>query len=576
MKNLNKFLAVVLCLLLLCSCANKAENNDNKITEPSETTVTTIPNTPMHTVLQGDEVTTLPEDTSVEETEASSVTEEATTQTEEALVTSVTEETQVSSEISEEVTSIQTQESVVTNENGEIVDKYDPIVFETEDAIELYEKFGISQEERSAYYQTISEECKMPILHISTIDTKSVSSKNTTESIVEIFNCEEAYKLSASTAFVKITNGVQSNAVTENGGKPYSIEFVNRQTILGLNESARCQSWQLLYAHGGVKDNLAFNIAKVVGNGKYSSDSKYVQLYINEEYIGCYLVCEAPGANPNRIDITTPENDYAGTDIGYLVELNQTAKSDKNSFALIYNRVSITDVYNETKVPEKQYFSVRSPLNNNEQLKYIERYLEVCYEIPMRAIKEGKFYRLEEDLTLTLAQEEFASAEECISQVLDIESFVDAYILNEIVNNYNVGAEGFCMAVDFGSMSKYKKLTCVSPWNFSFGYADFANDEGHGLNAARFKSESFTNKYGNSTNTWFILLYSTDWFRSQVRHRWQEIYDDVLATVIAEREVLASNISDFNKGASLTSSANSTIDWTVERIEYLNSLWGLR
>ena len=470
-----------------------------------------------------------------------------------------------------------------TNADGEIIDDYrSDLVFNTEDPDELYSMFGLSRTEREQYYQKISQECEFPIIHVSTENEREVLSKdNYINCLVEIFNCEDELKMDATSAGIRVRGNASAyygdaDQLREKGA-PYRIKFTHKQSVLGLNDNARCKSWVLLKTYEtGVRDHLAFELARAINEGKYyASDSRFVQVYMNEKYMGIYLLCEQCQENPNRVAINECEEGYTGTDIGYYVELDNYSYEEEWRFMLNYNKESITDESGTSRVPKRYYYTVRNDIYSDEQLKFIERYFEVCYEIPMRAIKYGEFYRLNDDFSLTLAQDEFSSAEECVSQVLDLESFVDMYSTYEIVNDQDVGGGSFFFAVDFGNVSMYKTLTCVSPWDFSWAYTDYSAKANGGLYAANFKDSYFVEHWGDRSNPWLILLYSADWFRDMVKEKWTERYPAILQTLSDVRSTVNTYSSDFDKdGAHRASRARATLDWTDSRVEYLNGLWG--
>lgn len=476
-----------------------------------------------------------------------------------------------------------TEASVETNNAQEIVDDYkSDLVFNTENSDELYEMFGLNRSQRQAYYDQISNTCSLPIIHISTENKKEVLSlDNYVNCLVEIMNCEDEYVMDAVSGGIRVRGNASAyyGKVDElrKNGAPYRIKFTHKQSVLGLNDNARCKSWVLLKTYEtGVRDRLAFELAKAINERKYySSDSRFVQVYVNEEYKGIYLLCEQSQANPNRVAITECEEGYTGTDIGYFVELDNYSSGETYRFMLNYNKESITDVYGTKRTPRTYYYTVKNDLYSNDQLKFIERYFEVCYEIPMRAIKYGEFYRLNDDFSLTLAQDEFSNAVECVSQVLDLESFVDMYITYEIVNDQDVGGGSFYFAVDFSGDSTYKTLTCVCPWDFSWAYTDYNAKSDGGLYAAKFKDSYFVDHWGDRSNPWLILLYSADWFQELVKEKWQERYPAILNTLEAENKLISDYTTDFNKdGKSRASRAKTTIGWVESRVNYLNGLWG--
>ncbi len=556
-----------------------SQSNGSTVSSPSSESATVSDNVPQFVVTHEEDTATKPVQTQqTPPPTASAVTQEG------APATNAPPATQTPGTSSDAVSShnIEVTEAT-TNSNGEIIDDWrSDLVFNTENPDELYSMFGLSRSEREQYYQKISAECELPIIHVSTEQEREVLSKdNYVNCLVEIFNCEDELKMDATSAGIRVRGNASAyygdaDKLRKNGA-PYRIKFTHKQSVLGLNDNARCKSWVLLKTYEtGVRDHLAFELARAINEGKYyASDSRFVQVYMNEKYMGIYLLCEQCQENPNRVAINECEEGYTGTDIGYYVELDNYSYDEEWRFMLNYNKESITDESGKTRVPKSYYYTVRNDIYSDEQLKFIERYFEVCYEIPMRAIKYGEFYRLNDDFSLTLAQDEFASARECVSQVLDLESFVDMYITYEIVNDQDVGGGSFFFAVDFGNVSMYKTLTCVSPWDFSWAYTDYNAKAKGGLYAANFKDSYFVGEYGDRSNPWLILLYSADWFRDMVKEKWAERYPAILETLSEVRSTVNTYSSDFDKdGAHRASRARATLDWTDSRVEYLNGLWG--
>ncbi len=446
----------------------------------------------------------------------------------------------------------------------------------------LYESFRIDPAARESYYQQICSECKLPIIHISTEgESEILSLEEYTNCLVETMNCDDIYKIAA-------TGGirVRGNASADYGDVDfirhnivsYRIKFDEKQPMLGLNQFARCRSWVLLKAYDtGVRNLLAFKIADAVNEGNYYvSDATPVQVYVNEEYAGMYILCEQTQENSERVDINEAENGYEGTDIGYLVELDNYATSDDDPyFYLIYNSEPITDVYGTERVPRKYAYSVKNDLNTDEQLKFIERRFEIFWEIAMRAIKYGEYYKVDENLEIQPAQDEFASAYDCINAVIDVDSVVDMYITYEIVNDQDVGGGSFFFAVDYGSGSKYPRLTMVAPWDFDWGYSDYHCEPDGGLYVARFKDDYFVSNWGDRSNPWLILFYSADWFQDLVKEKWQARKPAIISAMDGVEKTARDYEDDFDKdGVSRSSKSVATVNWARERVDYLSTLWG--
>ncbi len=560
--------------LLLNGCAKQIENKDPQesttppVTTTEDTTTEKSDNMPSFTIAPP--VTNSP-DTTPEKPNSESQQTQGTVKTDgSASQSPVTDH--------EDIT-----EEQVTNDSGMIVDDFlSNIEFNTEDPDELYAMFGLDRAERAKLYDEISSKYNFPVIHVSTENEERVLSLDTyLKCLVEVFNCDEYYTMDAVSAEIRL----RGNASAHYGkvesilkeGAPYRIKFTNKQNLLGLNDDALCRSWVLIRPYGcGVEDYLGYKLAATINEGKYyCTDATFVQLYINEEFMGLYILAEQTQVNSERIDITEPEEGYTGTDIGYLVELDNYAPTEDWWFYLNFNKEEITDVNGTTRVPRKYHYSIKSDIYDESQKAFIERYFEIAYEVAMRAIRDGEYYRVNEDLqSITLAQEEFSSARECIEQIWDIQSVVDMYIVHELTGNHDVGGGSFFFAIDFAENSKMEKLTCVAPWDFDWGYADGNNEADGGLYAATFDSSSFVNSWGDRSNPWLVLFYSADWFRDMVKDTWQARVSDIVDTTNEIRSIVDNNKSDFNAFTKLTGRATATINWVDERIEYLNGLWG--
>ncbi len=576
MKGIAKSSLIVLLVaaLLLNGCTKQIDDKTQESTTPpittaEATTTTKAPNIPSFTVAPDDVTVAANTDSPKTENGNSS---ESTSQTE-------TTTSQAPITRHEDVT-----EKEITNDKGEIVDDFlSEIVFDNEDPDELYEMFGLNRAERKAYYEKISEKHSFPIIHVSTENEKEILSlENYVNCLVEVFNCDEYYVMDAVSGGIRVRGNASAfygdvDKIRKNGA-PYRIKFTNRQNLLGLNDDALCKSWVLLRTYDtAVNDYLALKLAASINEGDYYvSDCAYVQLYINEEYAGVYVLCEQNQVNDERVDVYEPEEGYTGTDIGYLVELDNYAPSEDWWFYLNFNKEEITDVYGTKRVPRKYHYSIKSDIYDESQKTFIERYFEIAWEIAMRAIRDGEYYKAGEDKqSIVLAQDEFSSAKECIEQVWDIQSVVDMYITQELTNNQDVGGGSFYFAIDFSEGAKLDKMTCVAPWDFDWAYADYYSDADGGLYAAKFKDNEFVDRFGDRSNPWLILFYSADWFQDMVKDTWQERVSDIADTTAEVRATIENNTSDLNyDGTKRTGRAKSILSWVESRIEYLSEIWG--
>jgi len=84
--------------------------------------------------------------------------------------------------------------------------------------------------------------------------------------------------------------------------KPYSLRLSSETDLLGMGEASR---WVLLaeaFDLSYLKNKIAYDLAGNAGM-PYAPDCQWVDLYLNGEYAGLYLLSERNEIHPNRVDI---------------------------------------------------------------------------------------------------------------------------------------------------------------------------------------------------------------------------------------------------------------------------------
>lgn len=443
-----------------------------------------------------------------------------------------------------------------------------------------YYVYGIDKEKQEAYYNKISN-IKLPIIHISTENKQNITSlENYVNCLVDVFNCDEEYKLEAeyagirvrgnSTAYYGDVNQILKNQV------PYRIKFDKKTNMMGLNDGAKCKSWVLLKSQWNVvPDYMAFELAKAIMDGEYySSDCTFAYVYVNKVFKGLYLLCEQNQINKNRVDLPEHEEGYTGTDIGYFLELDNYASENPYWFSMDYSNETLTDLEGTTRKLVPAEYTIKNEIYSQEQVDFISKYLSNVYKIMIQAIKYEKYYTFDDNYNLIDASKIYDNAYDTINAVVDIKSVVDMYILYEICHDYDCGEGSFYMAVDFSGKSGYDRLTFTAPWDFNWAYSDASTGRYY---AGAFNDMSFVNQYGDRTNPWFVLLMGTDWFTELVKEKWTELNNEnKINSVIKLCDSTIKNYWDeftIEKFNSYPQSAQSLVKWVKERVNWLNTQW---
>ena len=367
---------------------------------------------------------------------------------------------------------------------------------------------------------------------------------------------------------------VRGNSSAKDTVLPYRIKFKEKQNMLGLHDGKKYKSWVLLKSNWNlIPDFMALSLAEEIFDGKYySSDCTYVNLYINGDYIGLYLICEHTQAADDRVDVYEPKEDEKHTDIGYLIELDNYAGEDPNEpfFELDYDNMYYTDMLGERRKVELDGYTIKSDTFSDEQRKFIEKYYKGVFKICYEGIENNKPMMFDKDYNVVSATGKYRTAQEAIEAVVDTNSLANMLILEELVHNYDVGAGSFFMAVDFSDTSKYKRLTFLAPWDFNWAYSDSAYDAYY---ASTFQKP--VHDMAERSNIWLIMFMNADWFQDIVKDKWAGLQkDDSLMKVVYEvcdvAESLEGDLGDENWRIN---SAGDIAEFVAGRIEWLDTVW---
>lgn len=328
---------------------------------------------------------------------------------------------------------------------------------------------------------------ELPVLHITTETGGDVRSK--TEYInadLTVFNTDKDYCLDA----LQMQIRGRGNKTWEYEKKSYKLKLSEKQSLLGLGEG-KAKKWVLLANvcdQSLLRNYLALHLAGAMPYGVWSPDCTSVDVYLNGEYRGVYLLCEEIDVNKNKVDVPEDLTGAGADDIGFLVEISGNPKDP-------------------TFECNERDYQVHSDLSTNEdeayrQKQYIYNYLRAAWD----AVQDGN--------------------EEEIARLIDVDSMVNAYLVEEILKNLDCGYDSFYLYRQKGG-----KLTFGPLWDFdnALGNADEGTENYFDLYVAydeRFQS-----------NPWLFTAMKQEWFRSRVVKMWDESKDvcsKLSATVLTE------------------------------------------
>jgi len=274
--------------------------------------------------------------------------------------------------------------------------------------------------------------------------------------------------------------------------KGYTLRFDTKYSLLGLRES---KNYVLLALHADrtlMRYRLGEYLSKNMGL-EFTMGSAFVDLWLNGQYQGVYALVEKIEVEPARVDIT----DYVSpavpvNQMGYLLEFdkhlyNNTTEADRKKWTVLgkgFYDAATNEVFFYSEALGGHWLTVRTTNAKNLTAEHVT-YIALVVETAANALKTG-------DWTT-------------VSKWMDVESFVNWYLIMEYLNNTDTAMESSVyMYIDVGGKLKLGPLWDLD--NCAGNHNETASATAHPL---------FDSKDG-----WFSYLFKMPEAKAVLRTRW--------------------------------------------------------
>jgi|GEM_PF-2266428 len=278
--------------------------------------------------------------------------------------------------------------------------------------------------------------------------------------------------------------------------KPYKLKFDSKINLLGIGGSAD-RDWVLLsnpLDYTSLRNYISLELARSLFGGiSYVPACTFVNLYLNGEYRGLYLLCEQIEVNSHKVIINESADSVSGSD--YFVEIDYYASSDRD---LKQN----VDYF----VLEGKNIRIISDYNSVERCMYVNQTFASIFA----ALRSGERDQIE--------------------KYFDLTSTLDTYILYEFMKNTDVGWSSFYMVLRAGG-----KLEFTAPWDFdlSSGNDYRVDDFSPELLYVGARAGERNPALSRQESPIFYLLMDTDWFAPLVSERLAELGSSILDNALS-------------------------------------------
>lgn len=244
-----------------------------------------------------------------------------------------------------------------------------------------------------------------------------------------------------------------------------------------------------------MRNVLTFDIARSMGS--YSSRTAYCEVFLNNEYLGVYVLLEQIKRDDNRVDINelNPE-DIAGNELtgGYII---RTDKIDPDfTFGIDgWKSIPVPSYPNAMDIIYQYYYPRASDITF-EQKNYIQDHMS--------------------NLESVLIGTNFNDPEVGYHKYLDVGSFIDQMILNEIgkeVDGYRYSNYFYKQNISRGG-----KLFAGPTWDFNLAYGNVDYWEPAFIIHGWIYTDVWP--YDYSRMFWWKRLMQDSYFRDLLKTRW--------------------------------------------------------
>lgn len=260
---------------------------------------------------------------------------------------------------------------------------------------------------------------------------------------------------------------------------PYQIKFGDKTEVLGMPKDKK---WVLLAEISDVsliRNKIVREIANS-GNFDYVPQAEYVELFLNNEHAGTYLIGQKVEESENRVNIG---------DNGYLVEIDTDANG----------RIDPEDVY--FKSSQSNFWSENNVFNIKEP------------ELDYDSDKFNTIKDFVDNFEKALFGDNFKDPELGYRAYIDLDSFIDWYIVNEISKNQDAASYS---SIYFNYIPGGKiKMGPIWDFDLAFGNVNYST------------AEFSTGFWIKSGSPWYKRMFEDDYFTNLVKERYNFFYENL-------------------------------------------------
>lgn len=321
--------------------------------------------------------------------------------------------------------------------------------------------------------------------------------------------------------------------------KPYGIKLKNEADLLEMGSAYR---WVLLAnanEHSNLRNKALYDLADEIGLG-YSPSSQWVDLYLNGEYAGLYLLSERNEVHTNRVDI-----EQNGS---FLVSLENVQRLSKENHSQVWtDNNQALRVHHPISVTDEDLSRIRDTFQSIENAIMADDGIDP---------ETGKKW----------------------TQLIDLDSWARKYVIEEVCANWDACSVSQYFYYDSDDESGKVYASPVWDYDNTMGMkANWATQPANALYGNRFHVRD------GYDAVWYHYLYQKEEFYEKVVELYQnEVFAEVDSMLDEKLDEYAKQIEKSHKlnhtrwstdGADVFDKADEIRSFMKNRLRFLDSIW---
>ena len=259
-----------------------------------------------------------------------------------------------------------------------------------------------------------------------------------------------------------------------------------------------------------IRNALIYDLSNKIG--QYASRTRFFEMKLNGEFQGTYLLMEKIKRDKNRVDIEKLESNDNDPNLisgGYIIKIDKTT-GESTSHGDYNEKISFYSKYdpNGEEGKDKKIFflyDVPSPEKiSKEQKIYIQSYINSFEE--------------------ALLSNDFSDPKTGYRQFIDVNSFVDFFLLNELSHN----PDAYRLST-YMHKKRNGKLKMGPIWDFNIAFGNVNYCKGEDVNNWIFKYNDYCPDDFWLVPFWWSKLLNDPYFANIIKSRWQELRQNELS-----------------------------------------------